>query len=692
MRFVRAWRVPLLVAALGGLAIVLALAVGWQRTRFQRDRALQAENEASSQRRQADVNLARALVERAQDALRSDQRAEAEVLAAHALTLEPSPEALGVLAGFARAPRPRQVSSSTPPPCVWADLRAGRLLCGEEASVSLWDLQPLALRWRRMVAATEGEQDVGSGQVFLRLLNDVLQGFDAETGEPDSAALLPADEYRVRAAGRARPTGPEELLSAVHERRRRNLDGHPCTGFQRPLAFSPTTSTFAGLCADGTLWGGAPEDREVPVHATPFRDEAEASQLAWTPDGRGLVLGTIRGQVALLDARTGDVLADSESDLGLIRQIRVSDEGMAAVMGSRGEVRVWSPQAGAWVLTLPGSGARSVDWDGDELLVLGATLQRWTLPALPVPVCLHTHDGVAALASSPDGRLLAIAQGGGWLRVTSLPDGVPVLARRVDPGVVKSVSFSPDGRFLASAAAGGPQTLRWQVGTWAETRLEGNPRLRRIGWLGSWTIGLSMGQGVFRWPISGPRGGYAMDTRFVDMAGSPGGEALALLDLRGGVWVQRRAEQLPRLVTSLPRAVAVDLSADGETVVVASEDRVALLDGQGRARLEIQAPKAEIRTVALSPDGRTVVAGGLDKRARVWSTADGALLLVLAGHADRVSALAYGPDSRWLVTGSWDRTVRIWDLGVLDQEPAQVAAEVGAAWRLVLTDLLGGNP
>jgi len=690
-RFFRAWRVPLVVAGLGLLAITLAVGVGWQRTRTQRDRALQAEREASTQRGLADRNLAHALVERASDALRSDERAEAEVLAAHALALEPSPEALGVLAGFARAPRPRLVSSLAAPACTWVDLSADQLLCGEERAVSSWAIQPLALRWRLEEAATTGELDASEGRAFLRMMDDLMRTVDARTGATLNDNTLPWEQYGAMVAQKAASEADTALLSAARLRRRRGPEAHPCDGFLRPIAFSSRRAAMAGLCADGVLWAGPVDAREVPVVATPFRDEAEASALAFTADDRGLVVGTIRGQVALLDSRTGEILAEANSDLGMIRQLRVSEYGMVGVLGSRGQVRVWSPAAGAWVFTLPGGGAKGLAWDGEALLVLGGALQRWALPVRPVPGCLHTHDGVASVSVSPDGELLAIAQGGGWLRVVSLPDGVPVLARRLDEGVIKGVAFSPDGRWLASASVVGAFTQRWAVGAWSQTAVTGSPRLRRVGWLGGELVGAAMGQGAFFWGEGGQRL-VAPSARFADMAGSPGGEALAWLDLSGQVWTQRAGEGEPHVVVSVPRAVAVDVAADARTLVVAREDGLALLDGTGATRLEIPAPRAEIRAVALSPDGRTVAAGGLDNRARVWSTSTGALLLVLAGHTDRVSALAYGPDSRWLVTGSWDRTVRLWDLDVLEQDPATLAEAVEGAWQLELDDLLDGKP
>jgi WD40 repeat protein len=72
--------------------------------------------------------------------------------------------------------------------------------------------------------------------------------------------------------------------------------------------------------------------------------------------------------------------------------------------------------------------------------------------------------------------------------------------------------------------------------------------------------------------------------------------------------------------------------------------------------------RGSVNSVAVNPDGRTIVSGSNDYTVAVWDLESGNLLRRLKGHEDEVNSVAVSPDGRYIVSGSKDRTVRVWDL------------------------------
>lgn len=76
----------------------------------------------------------------------------------------------------------------------------------------------------------------------------------------------------------------------------------------------------------------------------------------------------------------------------------------------------------------------------------------------------------------------------------------------------------------------------------------------------------------------------------------------------------------------------------------------------------IRGPRDKIYSAAFSPSGDSVATACADGTTGIWSTRNGKILHMLAGHGEKVYNVCFSPDGNFVATASKDQTARIWSV------------------------------
>ncbi len=692
-RLVRAWRWPLAVVLAATIAGAIALAASWRRIERHRSRALAAEQATAAALAEARATLGAALASRAVAAQADGAVAEAEVLAAHALTLGESADARGVLATTAAQRQPEAVSRRGLGGCQHVmPGDAAHALCLDDGAVALWQVAPVeARRWRQpeaVVAATvvEGRWVVAWTPRSELLILDVATGavrHRVATPRPRTLTVEPTIVGRAALYHSNHSVVAVDLEAGVA----RGL-GEPCGG-QRIASVGVGGPTIAIVCWDGAVQlGGLDGGFRFAGRSDLRAPSRPATAVALSPDQRTIAIGATDGSVQVI-ARDGWRAAPPRArGPARIDQLRFVGDTLA-VLGDDGGVALWSHPTGEPRGWLPVAVGRQLQAAGDDLITTGAGWVRWRLPR---PTRRHevvAPAGYGPLATSPTSGWRAAGRGDGVVDLWRDDLATPVRHLQVSDVVIKEVAFSADGARLAVATAGGPGLVDVDVATGEQSALP--PSARGIGCCAravvradGTLVGFHYDGHRSRW-----RGGVAVvddGARAVDVTRTAADE-LVTLGVDGAVALDRAPAPGPAFV--VPGAINVASAPDGAWLAFGLRDRVEVRDRDGGRRWTAPTATA-VLAVAISADGRWLATGGSDGTVAIWAAATGALAATVRGHRGRIEGLAFvGADTLWSV--GWDGTAQRSDLTWIATDPAALVTTFERRWTITLAQALAAR-
>jgi WD40 repeat protein len=327
--------------------------------------------------------------------------------------------------------------------------------------------------------------------------------------------------------------------------------------------------------------------------------EAGIEGVAFSPDCKSILTGSDDKTARLWDLE-GIVLQEIRDHDEAINSVVFSHDGKSILTGSNDKTaRLWDLH-GNLLKIFKGheEGIWSVAFSPDDKSILTGstdkTARLWDLNGNTLQVFIGHADVIWAASFSPDGKSILTGSKDNTARLWDLHGNVLQVFEGHE-GSVTSVSFSPDGKSILT-------------GSWDKT--------------------------VRLWNLKG--------TQMRVFHGHDG------------------------YINS------VGFSPDGKTIVTGGWDKtVRLWDLQGNVLQVFKGNDGYVSSVAFSPDGKNILTvcsaislsmpGSEDNTACLWDL-HGNILQVFKGHESGIRSVAFSPDGKSILTGSWDKTARLWEI------------------------------
>ena len=237
------------------------------------------------------------------------------------------------------------------------------------------------------------------------------------------------------------------------------------------LAFSPDGKEFATAGDDGTIiiWQQQTSKQRLKFKAHP----GKVFQIVYTGDGAQIVSCGDDPVIRVFDAQTGELAFSLEGHQRTVQSLFISDDKLTLMSTSDDHtVRLWSLDDRKELMSFGSSSdiGPAIIQSQRNLLIFGeARGDLWSIDtSLKTVISTVKHlDKIGSLALHPDGKLLAVGDASGQIRLWALSPEGELKEGHYQPwyahqGLVYSLVWSTDGSRLISTGNDG-RVASWKL-------------------------------------------------------------------------------------------------------------------------------------------------------------------------------------------------------------------------------------